>query len=154
MRDRRGERPRRLGEVPPLLVRTFMHQPARASLRKRPVGEWLPELGSPVVGQGVFLPISAAARAELAPLALVVVIHVPNVQVKQAPERLHLRSIAHTPPEVLCPTERRKGARTAASDLEAALAEALRNSGEMPAFPRPAELLEPLSDQAGRLSVS
>ena len=60
-----------------------------------PVLGWLPELGSPVVGQRVFLPISAAARAELIPLALVVVVRVPNVQMKQAPERLHLRSITH-----------------------------------------------------------
>ena len=51
----------------------------------------------PIVGQVVFLPISAAARAELVPLALVVVVRVPNVQVKQAPEWLHLRSMAHTP---------------------------------------------------------
>ena len=56
---------------------------------------WLPELGSPVVGQRVFLPISAAARAELIPLALVVVVGVPNVQMKQAPDRLHLRCITH-----------------------------------------------------------
>jgi len=63
--------------------------------RAIPVLGWLPELGSPVVGQRVFLPISAAARTELIPLALVVVVRVPNVQMKQAPERLHLRSITH-----------------------------------------------------------
>ena len=57
---------------------------------------WLRVRASPVVGQGVFLPVSAAARAELVPLALVVVVGVPNVEVKQAPERLHLRSMAHT----------------------------------------------------------
>ena len=78
-------------------------------------GDSYEERASPVVGQCVFLPISAAARAELVPLALVVVVvsaaaraeqvplalvvvvRVPNVQVKQAPERPHLRSIAHTP---------------------------------------------------------
>jgi hypothetical protein len=60
----------------------------------RPLDEWLGR-ARPVVGQGVFLPISAAARAELVPLALIVVVRVPNVQMKQAPERLHLRSIAN-----------------------------------------------------------
>ena len=51
----------------------------------------------PVVGQDIYLPISATARAELVPLALVVVVVVPNVQVKQAPERLHRLSIAWRP---------------------------------------------------------
>jgi hypothetical protein len=49
------------------------------------------------VRQGVFLPISAAARAELVPLALVVVVRVPTCKVEQAPERLHFRSMAHAP---------------------------------------------------------
>jgi len=61
------------------------------------VRRWLRVRASPVIGECVFLPISAAAPAELVPLALVVVVRVPNVQVKQAPERLHFRSMVHRP---------------------------------------------------------
>ncbi len=53
--------------------------------------------GSPCSRLGCISPDKRAARAELVPLALVVVVRVPNVHVKQAPERLHLRSMrAHT----------------------------------------------------------
>jgi hypothetical protein len=65
---------------------------AVVSVWTRPVGEWLRVRARPVVGQGVILPIGAAARAELVPLALVVLVRVPNVQVKQARERLRSRA--------------------------------------------------------------
>jgi hypothetical protein len=51
----------------------------------------------PVIGQSIFLPISATTRAELVPLALVVVMRAPIMQAKHAPKRFHRLSIANTP---------------------------------------------------------
>ena len=50
-----------------------------------------------VVGEGVLFPVRAAACAELVSLALVVVVRVPLVQMKQAPQRLHVVSLARMP---------------------------------------------------------
>jgi len=50
-----------------------------------------------VVGHGHLFPIRPAARTELVSLALVVVVRLPIVEVKQAPQRPHVISIARRP---------------------------------------------------------